>query len=605
MKDYYNIINDSFLKNIQLKDDESIVNIGTFRYKQDKILIDDIINKSSYKFLNEKEIDILKTFNKSLHNYNDEINIKYIKDKITKLLTLSNEEIIAYCLKNKVGGLIDVDVLTYDGIKYLYFSQGKNNISNSDLYKDTNFIKTYKNIIKVILTPYIDINDIIVDEIIRFEVEFEKNKMSNSERRDIKSIFNKYLISDIKFNNISYSKLINILLNKDIELTTSIYFDTKLPNNYYNLLDNFFTDKNFKYYIIWSIILELSYISIGSLYDNVFELIKIIKGIKKKMNFDKKTYGLNSQLIGHLISKEYFINIDPSIKDQIKQYIVYIKRSFQERLINNKWMDQITKETAIKKLDKIKENIYDGKLIDFNTMDKLTNIYSENFHIINEYIFKKKIDELYMNDRYFYGNTYNINAFYETTTNQIIFPHGILKPPYYYNTDINNIKNLDNIAYNFGAIGSVIGHEIIHGFDDQGRLFDEKGYLKNWWQPESEKKYIELTKKIGKLYESHNINSELTMGENIADIGGVRIALSAYKIFLKEKNKKLDDNLLSNFLKGWAMVWRGKSRKEEAANRLLNDPHSPARQRVNIPFNNLIETYKNDLKKVDSIIEIW
>jgi endothelin-converting enzyme/putative endopeptidase len=89
------------------------------------------------------------------------------------------------------------------------------------------------------------------------------------------------------------------------------------------------------------------------------------------MNFDKKTYGLNSQLIGHLISKEYFINIDPSIKDQIKQYIVYIKRSFQERLINNKWMDQITKETAIKKLDKIKENIYDGKLIDFNTMDKL------------------------------------------------------------------------------------------------------------------------------------------------------------------------------------------------------------------------------------------
>jgi len=235
----------------------------------------------------------------------------------------------------------------------------------------------------------------------------------------------------------------------------------------------------------------------------------------------------------------------------------------------------------------------------------LTNIYSENVNIINEYIFRKKIDELYMIDRYFYGNTYNINAFYETTTNQIIFPHGILKPPYYYNTDINNINNLDNIAYNFGAIGSVIGHEIIHGFDDQGRLFDEKGYLKNWWQPESEKKYIELTKKIGKLYESYNINSELTMGENIADIGGVRIALSAYKIFLREKNKKLDDNLLSNFLKGWAMVWRGKSRKEEAANRLLNDPHSPARQRVNIPFNNLIETYKNDLKKVDSIIEIW
>jgi len=325
------------------------------------------------------------------------------------------------------------------------------------------------------------------------------------------------------------------------------------------------------------------------------------------MDFEKKIYSINNQLIGHLISKEYFINIDSNIKTEIKQYIEYIKKSFRERLINNTWMDNITKQTAIKKLNNIKPDIYETKLIDFNDMDKLTNLYYENVHIINEYLFKRKMDELNMTDRYFYGNTYNINAFYETTTNEIIFPHGILKAPYYYNSDIDNLNNLEIIAYNFGAIGSVIGHEIIHGFDDQGRLFDENGYLKNWWQPESEKKYIEQTKKIGEIYRKYGINPDLTMGENIADIGGVRISLSAYKIYLREKGKELDDKLLSNFLKGWAMVWRGKTTKEEAANRLLNDPHSPIRFRVNIPLNNLKETLidldKDDKK--EKIIEIW
>ena len=327
------------------------------------------------------------------------------------------------------------------------------------------------------------------------------------------------------------------------------------------------------------------------------------------MDFEKKIYTLNNQLIGHLISKEYIINIDPTVETQIKLYIKYIKRSFKERIYDNKWMDTKTKETAIEKLDRIKVDIYSSKLIEYSDIDELTNIYYKNVHIINNFIFNKKIEELYMKDRYFYGNIYNINAFYETTENGIIFPYGILRPPYYYNTDIDNIKNLKNIAYNFGAIGSVIGHEIIHGFDDQGRLFDAQGHLNNWWTPESDKKYKELTIKIGKKYQEHNINSKLTMGENIADIGGVRISLSAFKILLEEKGIKLDNSLLSFFIKGWAMVWRGKFRKEEAENRLLNDPHSPIKQRVNIPINNLIEVREINKKdkdtEIDEIINIW
>ena len=613
MKDYYNNINEQFLKKIELKDDESFVNISSLRYNQDKLLIDDIINKPilNYKYLNEKEIGIIKKFNISIREFNDDINIKYIQEEIKKILNLPNEELIVYCMQNNIDGLIDIDVMTHNGTKYLYFTQGNNNIPNSKLYEDDNFLNTYKEIIKEILEKKLNlkIDEEIYSKIINYEIKLDDKKISYPDKRNIKQVFNEYSISNVKFKNINFSKLINLLLEKNVDINTHVFIDSVLPNIYYNLIDNFLSEIEFRYYILWSIILKLSSVSLGSLYDSIFKLVKIVKGIKKKMDFDKKVYILNNQLIGHIISKEYFINIDPTIEKQITNYITYIKKCFRERLKNNKWMGNKTKEIAIKKLDKIKADIYRSKLVDYNDIKELTNIYFKNIHIINEYSFKKKINELYSNDKYFIGNVYNINAYYETTTNQITFPHGILKPPYYYNTDINNLdaNNLKNIAYNFGAIGSVIGHEIIHGFDDQGRLFDENGNLKNWWDKQSEENYLKLTEQIGNIYKGYGINPSLTMGENIADIGGVRISLSAFRLFLEENKLKLDDILLSNFINGWAMVWRGKYRKEEKEIRLLTDPHSPIMQRVNIPINNLIETRNINIKNNEEhdLLEIW
>ena len=125
--------------------------------------------------------------------------------------------------------------------------------------------------------------------------------------------------------------------------------------------------------------------------------------------------------------------------------------------------------------------------------------------------------------------------------------------------------------------------------------------MKNWWNKESEDKYNEIAKKIGILYSSHGVNGNLTMGENIADLGAVRISLTALKIYLKDINKELTDTLLQMFVKGWAKIWTSKKTKEEAQNRLLSDPHSPPMLRVNIPLNNLEELNKNK----DDIIELW
>ena len=282
MRDYFYLLNNEFLKNIKLKDDESSLNVSSFRFTQDKKLIDEIVNKSdSYKYLNEKEVKILKSFNLSMNNYDDELNLNYIKNSMDKLLKSSNEDILAFCIKNRVQGVFMFDIIKYEGSNFLYINQGKNNISNITLYRDSKFLIRYQEIIKDILSLFITIDDSTVKKIVDFEIKVFESRLSNTDRRDVGTIEykNPYLLSE----------------------------DTN-DKKYYQFIDGLLGDPDFKYYILWCIILETSLISFGKLNDKVFELIKIIKGIKKKMSKDKKMYHLNNMFLGHLISKEYFIN---------------------------------------------------------------------------------------------------------------------------------------------------------------------------------------------------------------------------------------------------------------------------------------------------------
>ena len=604
MKDYFYIINNDFLNKFNLNDDQSTINISTLKYKKDKQLIDDIINKDKYIYLNQKESTIIKKFNNAINNYDDNKNLAYLKDIINKLLSNNNEELLVYALKNRINSILGIDVILHHGKNYLYISQGKNNIINTKLFKNKDFLIKYREIIMNIMNNFIEFDVDMATEIVNYDILFANSRLSKSNRRNLDKIFQKYNINDIKFNNINFYNFINLLLNNNQPNSVSIndiqelIFEDNINTNFYINFDECLKNNNFKYYIIWCILIEASLSSFGKLYDQIFDLIKITRGIKNKMNSNKKKFFLNNLFIGHIISKEYFIYIDPSVKINIKKYIKYIRTALKSRLQSNSWMDPITKKIAIEKLENIKEDVYDSKLIDFNSMNDLTDIYYKNINIISEFYFKNTIMKIKNNQKIFHGNIYTINAFYDVTLNEIIFPYNILTPPYYY----NDFTNYNAIAYNFGAIGSVIGHEIIHAFDDQGRLFDKNGNLNNWWQPESVKKYNEIANNIGALYTKYNINSKLTMGENIADIGGVRIALSALKLYLSEHNKELDDKLIDYFKKGWAMIWRGKSTKQELDNRLINDPHSPIIHRVNIPLNMLKEIKDNDQSQ---IIELW
>ena len=246
-------------------------------------------------------------------------------------------------------------------------------------------------------------------------------------------------------------------------------------------------------------------------------------------------------------------------------------------------MDETTRQEALKKLAAFTVKIgYPDKWRDYSLLkiDRgpyvLNVLRGEQFETNREL---KKIDKPV--DRTEWGmSPPTVNAYYNPQLNEIVFPAGILQPPFFN-------PNADD-AVNYGGIGAVIGHEMTHGFDDRGRQYDAVGNLRDWWTPASAKAYTERSKAIVAQYSAYeplpglHINGELTQGENIADNGGLKIAYAAFQKALakhpEDANKKIDGFTPDQrFFLAWAQIWRSKQRDEDLKLRLNTDPHSPGR----------------------------
>jgi predicted metalloendopeptidase len=623
--DFNKLFNEEFLKTIEIPSDVPKWNIRLIMEKEDHKNINNILNKRIYNNLNEKEIDILKKFIESidLHELNSRNNIKdksdnTIKEIINNILHLSIDNLLVFLNEIQLNGFFNISTGFFNGEIYLGVAQGKNNISNNLYYSNEKFIKTYKNIIKKCFELYFseEISDKIIDTIFKYEIEIIKNKTPSVKKREVIESINIYDINEIKFKNFDLKNIINLILKKaNVKYPKNkIIFDEKNPFTFYNLLDNFLIEPEFRYYLVWCFLHQIGSYTTNKLNNYKFEILKIIKGIVKQTDFGKKKIQVCNELIGHIISKEYLSLIDPKIKLNIEIIIVYIKKSFRNRLLNNTWMDSETKKKAVEKLDNMKFIIGTGILMDYSKIQPLVeDNYIFNVKTLINYIYYYRIKLIDKFEKLFYGNIYDINAYYDPTLNLMIFPYGILRKPYFYSVDMKNLENIENIAYNFGAIGSVIGHEMIHGFDDQGRKFDKNGILNknsNWWDKESEDKYKILSDKIVEEYKKYKINGNLTLGENIADIGGLQITYNALINLIHDGKNNTDELIIKanyNFIKAWTMIWRSKIKPQEYENLLLNDVHSPANFRVNIPLNNLFEKVndKTFIEKKNKDKQIW
>jgi len=307
--------------------------------------------------------------------------------------------------------------------------------------------------------------------------------------------------------------------------------------------------------------------------------------------------GMAGELVGKLYAAKYF---PPAQKAAMADLVANLRKAMAANLKDLKWMSPVTRVKAEEKLDAFTPKI--GQPDVFKTYEGLT--FSANDPLGNTMAAGKWQTAFDMNriggpvDRTEWGMLpETVNAYYNPAMNEIVFPAAILQPPFF---------NLSaDPAVNYGGIGAVIGHEMSHGFDDQGAKYDGTGNLRDWWTPQDLAAFQKLQAALAAQYDAFCpfddgkdgkacVNGKLTMGENIGDLGGLSLAYRAYKLSLNGKEAPVIDGVTGDqrFFMGWAQVWRSKVREAQARQFLVTDPHSPPQYRVNGIVRNFDEWYK-------------
>lgn len=304
------------------------------------------------------------------------------------------------------------------------------------------------------------------------------------------------------------------------------------------------------------------------------------------------TDGHLGELLGQLYAEKYF---KPEAKERMLTLVNNLQKVYAERIQKVDWMTPDTKKKALEKLNAfIKKIGYPDKWKKYDDVEVSKNTYYANLQSANKHAYKEMMDKLGKDvDKTEWGMTPpTVNAYYNPSFNEIVFPAGILQFPFFdFSADD---------AINYGAIGAVIGHEMTHGFDDQGRQYDATGNLKEWWTKADADKFKAKAGKVETFYnnfsllDNQHVNGSLTLGENLADIGGLNIAYDAFKLTEQGKGDKKIDGFTPDqrFFLSFAQVWRIKTRDESMRVRLKTDPHSPEMFRVNGPVYNMEAFYK-------------
>lgn len=321
--------------------------------------------------------------------------------------------------------------------------------------------------------------------------------------------------------------------------------------------------------------------------------------------------------LGDLLGQRYVQrHFPPDAKQQIDALVNKLIDAFRSSIDGLDWMGDATKAEARDKLSKLAVNIgYPEKWKDYSKLRVARDDLVGNLLRSAQLEHQRDLDRLGqpVDREEWFTTPQTVNAFYSAPRNEIVFPAAILQPPFF-------DANADN-AVNYGAIGGVIGHEISHAFDDQGRKFDGTGNLRDWWTPQDTQRFTERTTALVDQYAAYqplpgeHVNGELTLGENIADLSGLTVAMRAYRLSLGDRSAAAMDGFTGEqrFFLGWAQVWRGKARDKALRVQLLSDPHSPNEFRVNGVVSNLPEYYAafgvkegdKQFRPPDQRVKIW
>lgn len=479
--------------------------------------------------------------------------------------------------------------------------------------KSAPLLKSYKEMFIKLLEHFNynkDQADKLINDAFIFDQKLAKYSLSSEEMSEYANLYNMFEVQETKnkFNILNLEKIINTLVGQEVK---SFSIENK---KFLNAFNEIYSEENFKFYkarlILATIDSYASYLSdelriLSGSYKRTLLGIQSAKKKAKAAIF--QTLNFFSMPFGLYYGKTYF---GPKNKKNVEHMVRNMINIYKERLRNNSWLSKNTIDKAITKLDHMGVHVGYPNIIKPYYKELKTTPYEKGGDIISNVLEFNKIVSKYVFSQYLKPVNKElwsmspaiVNAYYSPNNNQIVFPAAILDFPFY-------AENRSS-SMNYGAIGAIIAHEISHGFDNNGALFDEKGILNNWWTEDDKKNFDIKTQKMIELFNGAKTsvgecNGKLVVSENIADCGGIRCAFEAAKL---EKDFNAEDFFIS-----WATQWRSLYREEYQKLLLVVDVHAPTILRANLQVQNMDEFYETfDIKESDEMfipkekrVEIW
>lgn len=612
-EDFYQFATGGWQKNNPLRDEFSRYGAFDVLRENNEIRLNDLFKEMTTKTAPEGSVDkkICDLYKMGLDSVKlNKDGVAPVKKDLDKIMSITDKKQIVDILvemhKSGASSLFGIGVqadLLNSNMNVLYIGQDGLGMGNKEYYlnKENENIKSayvaYINKILTLAGYSADEAKKIADDDMEIEMALAGSFFSNVELRDIEKNYNPMPKADFikKYAAIEWDKYFNGMNVPAFDKI--IVSQLKAMEGTNNVVKNMPVEKIKHYLAVQALDKATSYMS-DDFSKASFEFYgKVMSGAKEQKPRWKRAMQVPNSILGEAVGEMYVAKyFKKEDKEKMLNIVKNLQKSLGEHIAALDWMSDSTKAKAQEKLATFTIKIgYPDKWKDYSTLTidpKLT--YLDNIKAATAWYVADNLKDLGKpvdRDKW-YMSPQTVNAYYNPTTNEICFPAAILQPPFY-NPDADD-------AVNYGAIGVVIGHEMTHGFDDQGRLFDKDGNMKNWWTPEDSKAFKAKTDILVKQFDSVQVlpdlkaNGSLSLGENIADQGGLRVAYTAMKNAQKGVEPDKIDGFTAEqrFYLAYAEVWAQNIRNEEIARLTKEDVHSLGRNRVNVTLRNIDTFFK-------------
>ena len=451
-----------------------------------------------------------------------------------------------------------------------------------------------------------EISDDRVDDVIRMETELARRQWTKVKNRDPDATYNK--VDADKFN--AMVETIDMRAFMSAAGMQDIKQYIVRQDTYVDQLDEVITEFELE---TWKDYYTLRLLNAYA--DGLTEAMEqrhfdfhgtVISGTTEMEPQWKRAVSRTGSVLGELVGQLYVErHFQPEAKRRMDELVENLKRAFAVRIKSRDWMGEGTKKMALEKLSKFTTKIgYPDQWKDYENLKIGDGVLADHYIAAAKFEHQRELDKLGgpIDRSEWHMTPQTINAYYNPVMNEIVFPAAILQPPFF---------SLDaDDAVNYGAIGAVIGHEISHGFDDKGSKYNGDGNLQMWWTEQDREEFERRGSELSKQYSNYEpvegnfVDGDLTLGENIGDLGGLSVAYEAYRLSLKGDEAPKIDGFTGDqrFFLGWAQIWRRLYRPQELLKRLVTDPHSPSEYRVNGIVRNMDAWYAAfDVKPGDEL----